>query len=221
MTGLLCSPIATQHAEQPRRQHHVAVLAALTLLHPEQHPGAVDVSDLQSDHLRYAEPGGISRRQRHTVLQIRHACQKSRDLVRAQHHWQMPQLSRIGDAFDHRRTPERDAVKEAQGADRLVESIPGDASRDEVHLVGANLRQAQPIRRPLKMLAELGYRMHVTSLRRRRQISDLHVLNHAATQRAHLGHLGNLLSQDWASTTTILSDGRPPRPTPYLLQLLR
>ncbi len=163
----------------------------------------------------------ISRRQRHTVLQIRHACQKSRDLVRAQHYWQMRQLACVGDALDHRRAPERHAVKEAQGADRLVESVPGDAPRDEVHLVGADLRQSQPVRRPLKISAELRYRMHVTSLRRRRQISDLHVLNHPATQRAHLGHLGNLLSQDWVSTTTILSDGRPPRPTPYLPQLLR
>ncbi len=127
MTGLFCSPIATQHGEQPRRQHDVTVLAALTLLHPEQHPGAVDVGDLQSDHLRYAKPGGISRRQRHTVLQIRNACQKSRDFVRAQHYWQMPRLARIGDALDHRRAAEGDAVKEAQGADRLVESIPGDA----------------------------------------------------------------------------------------------
>src|SRR5260370_32063267 len=148
------------------------------------------------------------------VKPIRNGCQKSRDLVRAQHYWQMPQLARIGDALDHRRAPERDAVKEAQGADRLVESVPGDAARDEVHLVGADLRQAQPVRRPLKISAELCYRMHVTSLRRWRHISDLHFLNHAATQRAHLGHLGNLLSQDWASTTTILSDGRPPQPNP-------
>src|SRR6476620_9004653 len=34
------------------------------------------------------------------------------------------QLARIGDALDHRRAPEVDAVKEAQGADRLVESVP-------------------------------------------------------------------------------------------------
>src|SRR5437764_15004438 len=58
--------------------------------------------------------------------------------------------------------------------------------------------------------------MHVGSLRCRRQIADRHVLDHAATQRAHLGHRV-LLSVDRASTTTILSDGRPsPRRPPYL-----
>src|SRR5271168_163118 len=125
----------------------------------------------------------------------------------------MTQLARVGDALDHRRAPERHPIKEAQSADRLVKSTPRDTPGDKVHLVRAHLRQAQPVR-PLKILAELRDRMHGTSLRRRRQIADPHVLNHAATQRAHLGHLGNLLSQDWASTTTILSDGRPPQPTP-------
>src|SRR3954453_17980291 len=58
--------------------------------------------------------------------------------------------------------------------------------------------------------------MPVGSLRCRRKTSDRHGLEHAATQRAHLGHRV-LLSVDRASTTTILSDGRPsPRRPPYL-----
>jgi len=46
----------------------------------------------------------------------------------------------------------------------------------------------------MKILAELRNRVDVGSLRRRRQIADRHVLDHAATHRAYLGHL-KLLSE--------------------------
>jgi hypothetical protein len=52
----------------------------------------------------------------------------------------------IGDALDHCRAPERHPIKEAQSADRLVKSTPRDTPGDKVHLVGAHLRQAQPVR---------------------------------------------------------------------------
>src|ERR1051326_5770076 len=39
----------TQEVEQVWREHHVAVLAALALLHADKHPLAVDVADLERD----------------------------------------------------------------------------------------------------------------------------------------------------------------------------
>src|SRR6516164_5028959 len=51
--------------------------------------------------------------------------------------------------------------------------------------------------------------MKVGSLLRRRQIADRHVLDHAATQRAYLGHRGLSCPEGWASRTAILSDRRP------------
>jgi hypothetical protein len=33
-----------------RRQHHVAVLAAFAVLHPDQHALAVDIGDLEGDY---------------------------------------------------------------------------------------------------------------------------------------------------------------------------
>jgi len=51
-------------------------------------------------------------------------------------------------------------------------------------------------------------------LRRRRQIADRHVLNHAAAQRAHLGHL-KLLSESGLGTPHLLrQEGRHIIPTP-------
>src|SRR5512136_1471382 len=58
-----------------------------------------------------------------------------------------------------------------------------------MHLEGANVLQLQFVGGAPEIAAELRNRMDVGSLRRWREIADRHVLDHAATQRAHLGHL--------------------------------
>src|SRR5438128_703414 len=81
-------------------------------------------------------------------------------------------------------------------------------------LEGPDILQTQQIRRTAKTSAELRNRVDIGSLRRRRQIADCHVLDHAPAQRAHLSHRGLSCREDWASTTAILSDRRP---SPYPL----
>jgi hypothetical protein len=51
-------PVAPQDAEQLRRQHDIAVFAALALLDAEHHPAAVDVGELEAGHLRRTQSGG-------------------------------------------------------------------------------------------------------------------------------------------------------------------
>src|SRR6266478_1575372 len=57
-----------------------------------------------------------------------------------------------------------------------------------MYLERADVFQFQPIRRFAEIAAELRNRTDVGS-RRRRQITDGHVLDHATAQRAHCGHL--------------------------------
>src|SRR5208282_5963764 len=71
-------------------------------------------------------------------------------------------------------------------------------------LEGANIFQIQPLGRLAKIPAELRNRADVGSLGRRRHVPDRHVLDHAATKRAQLGHRW-LLSEGWASTSTSFS----------------
>ena len=85
--------------QQLRRQHDVAVLAALAVLDPDHHPAAVDVADLQADRLGGAQPRRIGRRQRGAGLQARHRLEKAHHLVGAQHHRQLARLAGIGDAL--------------------------------------------------------------------------------------------------------------------------
>src|SRR5258707_2228794 len=57
-----------------------------------------------------------------------------------------------------------------------------------MNLEGADILQAETIGRPTKIPAQLRYRGKIGSLRRRRQIADRHVFDHAAAKRADLSH---------------------------------
>src|SRR6266496_421052 len=85
-----------------------------------------------------------------------------------------------------------------------------------MHLEGADLLRAKTVRGPTEISAELRDCMDVRLLRRRRQIADRHVLDHAAAKRADLSHRETSCLKGWALTPTILSDRRqPPRPSNY------
>src|SRR6266446_4930802 len=61
--------------------------------------------------------------------------------------------------------------------------------------------QAKTIRGATKIPTELRYRIEVRLLRRRRQIADRHVLDHAAAKRADLSHRKTSCLKGWASKT--------------------
>src|SRR6266566_4880546 len=77
-----------------------------------------------------------------------------------------------------------------------------------MNLEGVDIFQAETIRTAAKIPAELRYRAEVRLLRRRRQIADRHVLDHAAAKRADLSHRKTSCPKGWALTPTILSDRR-------------
>src|SRR5215467_6286426 len=61
--------------------------------------------------------------------------------------------------------------------------------------------QAETIRGATKIPTELRYRIEVRLLRRRRQIADRHVLDHAAAKRADLSHRKTSCLKGWAAKT--------------------
>ncbi|GAC1340118.1 MAG: hypothetical protein NVSMB26_28110 [Beijerinckiaceae bacterium] len=203
------TPIGSQNGEQLRRQHDGAVLAALALLDPDDHPATVDIANLEAHRLGGAQSGGVGRGQCAPRLQARHRLEKAHHFVGVQHHRQLVRFPSIGDPLRDRVEPQRHAVEEPQRADRLVQRRPRDALCHQLDLEGADVLKAETVRRATEMATELRNCVDVGSLGRRRQIADRHVLDHATTQRAQLGHL-KLLSERWAATPTIISDRRPP-----------
>src|SRR5271165_4553350 len=61
-------PIVTQRVEQFRREHDIAVLAALALDHPDHHPLVIERAGLQANGLGNAQAGGVAGRQDRLVL---------------------------------------------------------------------------------------------------------------------------------------------------------
>jgi len=156
---------------------------------PHHHALVVDIADLQRRHFGNPQSRCIGRRQRNARLQARNRLQEPHHLVGAEHHGKLAQFAGVSDPLRDRRFAERHAVEEAQGTDGLVQRRPRDALRSQMHLIGPNILQAEPIGRAAKILAELRDRVDVGLLCRRGQIADRHVLDHPAAQRAHLGHL--------------------------------
>ncbi len=186
------APVRAQDAEQLRREHHGAIFTTLAVLDTDHHPHAVDVGDLQTHRLRRPQSRSIGRCQRDAGLQAWHRFENAHHLVGVQDHRQLAGLARVGNTLRDLAAPKRDAVKEPQRADRLVQRRPRNAGRHQMDLKGADVLQAKPVRRATKVPAELADRVQIGSLRRRRQIADGHVLGHATTQRADLGHRGLL-----------------------------
>lgn len=150
---------------------------------------AVDVADLQPDGLRGAKTRCVGPRQRRTRLQARHRLQESDDLVGAENYRQRAWRAGIDDPFRNLGMAERHAVEEPQRAHRLVQRRPRETGRDQMHLKGADIFKAKAVRGSAEMAGKLRHRVHVGSLRGRRQIADRHVFDHAPAKRAQLGHL--------------------------------
>src|ERR1051326_3406545 len=72
---------------------HVAILVALALLDPDDHPLAVDVGDLERDHLAGAQARPIAHAQSRLVLEPGCGIEEARNLFRAEHHWQLARLA--------------------------------------------------------------------------------------------------------------------------------
>src|SRR6516225_11984379 len=70
-----------------------------------------------------------------------------------------------------------------------------------MNLEGVDIFQVETIRRAAKIPAELRYRVEIRLLRRRRQIADRHVLDHAAAKRADLSHRKTSCLKGWAAKT--------------------
>jgi hypothetical protein len=67
-----------------------------------------------------------------------------------------------------------------------------------MQLICTDVLQVQPVGRTAKMTAELGDRVDVGLLCRRRQIADCHVLDQTSAQKADLSHRRLPSVEDWS-----------------------
>ncbi|MFM0167020.1 hypothetical protein PQR39_42185 [Paraburkholderia sediminicola] len=93
-------PVQPQDLEQPRRQHHIAILTIFTLIHANHHALAINIGDLQVHDFRHAQPahatemparhelvhGGPARLRRRGENITGHAARITAGAVKSTHH---------------------------------------------------------------------------------------------------------------------------------------
>ena len=92
-------PVFAEQGQQPRREHDVAVLAALALADAEDHALAVDVVDAEGDDLGDPQPGGVGGHEDGAVLEADDGGEEPGDLVGAEDDGELLGLLGAGDAL--------------------------------------------------------------------------------------------------------------------------
>src|ERR1700693_5677339 len=115
MCGL---PVGTQNLQELRRQHHEPILAALALIHSDDHPLAIDSAGIQPNSFRYTQACSVTGGQNYAVFPASNAAEEMHDLLRAQNDGQFLRLPGKGKHARERPFPlECDLVEESKCPD--------------------------------------------------------------------------------------------------------
>jgi len=182
---LALAPPETKQLQELRRQHRVAVLAPLTLFHPDQHAGAVDVVDLEGGDFRDPKPGAVGGPERGFVLETRRRLEQSPDLLDAQHVRKLAGMTDQDEASGQIRPVERHGEEEAERRHRTVDSGGLHPALGLMNLETTDILGGRRIRRPPEEGGEAPHEAYVVVLRVLSKAAYRHVLKHALTERAH------------------------------------
>jgi hypothetical protein len=149
----------------------------------QRHALAVDVADLERDHLADAQAGAVGNRQRRLALLVRRRGDQAGDLVTAQDHRQRSRHMHRLHLGHQRAAVERDAEKELQPGDRRVERDRRGAAIDHVQLEAAQVLNGGAVGRALEEDGELAHRAQIASLCLGLELPHAHVVEHALAQR--------------------------------------
>ena len=174
-------PPGAQQRKQVRGEHHVAILAPLALLDPDDHAGAVDVGDLERDDLRGAQARPVGHAQRRPVLEARRRLQQARDLLGAQHDRQPPGLPDERHVDHDIGLAQRHHEEKPQRRQAVIDGWHARAARGQVQPIAAHVLGARLVRRSAKESAEVLDGADVAFLRPRRELADRHIFDHAPT----------------------------------------
>lgn len=179
LTDRTFSPPLAQQAQDTRREHHVAILAALRLHDADDLLFPVDVADLQPDDLTGTHAAPVGERQHHARLQAGCHGQKAFDLIAAQHKRHLHRFLEV-EHFGHQIMPPQGYPEQKlHPGHRLVADADTRPALDQMQLKLINVircsclrRSPEPGRKPLAG-------PQVAGLRRRSEVACRHIRDHA------------------------------------------
>src|SRR5271154_1529111 len=177
-------PPSAQQIERLGRQHDIAVLAALRLLDPNDLLRAVDMLDLQPDHLAGTQAAAIAETEQHANLEAACDSQQAPGLVLAHHQRNLLGLTDVIDLGAKIQSPQRDAEQEPQPGHDAVAVADARARLGKMQLEPANILRRSRVGGPLEKRSEPLAAVNVAPLRARTELARIHVLDHAPAQRA-------------------------------------
>jgi len=176
---LAFTPPEPKQLQKLGRQHRVAVLASLALLHPDQHAGAIDVVDLEGGDFRDPKPGAIRGPQRRLILETRRRHEQPPDLLDAQYIGKLAGMTDEDEAERQIRPVERHAEEEAKSRNRGIDARRLHAALRLMNLETADILGRGRIRRTSQEGREASDGADVVALRSLSQIAHCHVFKHA------------------------------------------
>src|SRR6202521_1189734 len=194
-------PPLAQQVERVGRQHDIAVLAALGLLDPNDLLRAVDVLDLQPDHLAGAQAAAVAETEQYAHLEAARDREQAPGLVLAHHQRNLPRLTEVINLGRKIQSPQRHAKQEPQPGHDAVAIADARARLGKMQLKPADILQRGRIRGPLEKRSKPLAAVNMAPLRARTELASVHVLDHPMAQRADgIGAHRQLLS--WMRLTT-------------------
>src|SRR5260221_13655972 len=170
-----------------RRNHHkhdIAVLAALGLLDANDLLRAVDMLDLEPDHLAGAQPAAIAETEQCASLEAAGDGQQAPRLVLAHHQRDLLRLADVIDLGGKIQSPQRHAEQEPQPGHDAVAIADAHARLGQLQLEAADVLECGCVGGPLHKRREPLAAADMASLRARNELSRIHVLDHALAPRA-------------------------------------
>src|SRR5258708_24192802 len=194
-------PPLAQQVERVGRQHDVAVLAALGLLDPNDLLRAVDMLDLQPDHLAGPQAAAIAETEQHADLEAACDGQQAPGLVLAHHQRDLLRLKDVVDLGGKVQSPQRDAEQEPQPGHDAVTVADARARFRKMQLEPADILRRSRVGRSLEKRSEPLAAVNVAPLRAYTELACVHVLDHALAQRGD-GFLGHRQLLSWMRLKT-------------------
>src|SRR5208282_3652031 len=141
------TPIRPENLQQPRREHHVAILPPLALLHADDHPLAVDRRWRQADRFGDPQAGRVADGQDGAMFPAVDGVEEPGDLVLAEHDRKLLRFATGGDDLVDAPTPsERNLVEKADGGHRDQYRTGRESLLlAQMELIGPDISRAQDL----------------------------------------------------------------------------
>src|SRR3954464_15333156 len=176
-------PPLPQQIEHLGREHDVAILAALRLLHANDLLRAVDMLDLEPHYLAGAQSAAIAETEHHASLEIVGKRQQPLRFIRTYDQGNPLRRAQVIHLGSEVQAPQCHPEQEAQSGHDHIARADAHASLDILQLEPADVLERRRLGRSLQKRRDPLATAHVSSLRARTELAPSAIVDHSMSGR--------------------------------------